>query len=173
MRTIAPRRFVAGWLLAAACVAACFGPLQQTPKAVQSALGPFLQAGYTCAAPSADHSAFLQWQCDHTSADGVRYSIILDADDSGVKQVLATVDQTPAAAMRREVALDFFMAVADMNLGGASKAIKDWVNRHLADGGQEHLGSLLLTLDNLRPVDYLTVFSVGGSSPVGYGPSRG
>jgi hypothetical protein len=160
MRTVALRGLVVG-ILGAASIAACSGPLDQAPKPVQAALDPFLKAGYTCAAPSSDNSAYGQWQCDRQSADGVHYFVVLDADDSRLKQVTATVDQSAAASTRREVALAFFADVARIDVGGSAETIKDWVTTHVSDGGQERIGPILVTLDNLRSVDHLVVFAVG------------
>jgi len=159
MRTFALRGLVVG-LLAAASMTACSGPLDRAPKPVQAALDPFLKAGYACAGPSSDNSAFSQWQCDRQSADGVNYFVVLDTDESSVKQVTATVDQSGAASTRREVALDFFEDVARIDVGGSAEAVKDWVTTHVSDGGQEQIGPTLVTLDNLQAVDHLVVLAV-------------
>jgi hypothetical protein len=159
MRTTAVFRLVVIWLLLAASSAACSGPLAQAPPSVRSALDPFAKAGYACAGPSSDNSAFGQWQCDLTSSDGVSYYVVLDADDSRVKQVAATVDQSHASTTRPEVAAGFFGQVTDINVGGSSPTIKGWVNSHIADGGQEHIGPVVVTLDSLRPVAHLILFA--------------
>jgi hypothetical protein len=159
MRTVALLGLVG--LLAAASITACSGSLDRAPKPVQAALDPFLKAGYTCAGPSSDNSAFSQWQCDRRSADGVRFYVVLDTDESNVKQVTATVDQSGAASTSRQVALDFFEDVARIEVGGSAESIKDWVTTHVSDGGQEQIGPALVTLDDFRAVDHLVVLAVG------------
>jgi hypothetical protein len=147
-------------LLAAVLMTACSRPLDRAPKPVQVALGPFLKAGYACAGPSTDNSAFTQWHCDRQSGDGVDYFVVLDADGSSVKQVTATVDQSHAASIRPEVALDFFGDIADIEVGGSAGTMNDWVTTHVLDGGQEQIGPILVTLDNLRAVDHLVVLAL-------------
>jgi hypothetical protein len=160
MRTTAWRGLVLS-LFVTASVTACSGPLDRAPKPIQAGLGPFAKAGYACAGPSSDNSALTQWQCDRQSADGVHYFVVLDGDDSGVKQVTATVDQAHAASVKSEIALTFFDDVAGIMVGGSADGVKEWVNAHVSDGGQEHVGPILITLDPLRAVDHLVVFAAG------------
>jgi hypothetical protein len=85
---------------------------------------------------------------------------VLDADDSRVKQVMGTVDQSHATSIRREVALAFFADVARIGVGGSAETIMDWVTTQVSDGGQERIGPILVTLDSLRAVDHVVVFAV-------------
>jgi hypothetical protein len=147
-------------LLAATSAAGCSGPLDKAPRPVRDALDPFLKAGYACAGPSSDNSAFSQWQCDRLSA-GVHAFVVLDGDDSGVKQVTATVDQAGATQKTRDVALAFFNDVASINVSGSAAAVHDWVAAHIAEGGQEQVDSVLVTLDSFQTVDHLVVFAPG------------
>ena len=145
-------------VLATATIAGCSSPLVGVPEHVQAALDPFVEAGYTCTGPTSDNSAYRQWRCDKQAADATHYSVVLDADESDVQQVTATVDQSLTASTRPEVALDFFVDVTQIDVGGPAKDIKDWVGGHVAQGGQERVGPTLVTLDKLQAVDHLVVF---------------
>src|SRR5262245_4191165 len=137
MRPFVVARVVATWLLTVGLFAACTSaPLDKAPAAVKSALDPFTKAGYSCIAPpSSDTSAYGQWQCSRTSSDGVAYAIVIDANDTGIKNVLATVDQSSAGATKPEVAATFFSQVTDIDMGTSGSTIKSWVASHLTDGG--------------------------------------
>jgi len=129
---------------------------------VRTALDPFVKAGYRCAGPGTDQSAYEQWQCSSTASQGVSYSVIVDADDAGLKNVLATVDQSGQKEPSAAVAEDFFSQVTDVDFGGSTQMVQAWVHSHLAGGGQEQVGPVLVTLDSLQPVDHLNLFAQPG-----------
>jgi hypothetical protein len=158
MRATAVWRIVV-CLLAATSVAACSGPLDNAPEPLRGALEPFLKAGYACVGPSSDHSAFTQWQCDRQDDAGVHVYVVLDGDDSGIKQVTATVDQSAAGSIQRDVVSTFFSDVAAIDVAGSATAVQDWVGAHMSAGGQEQIGRVLITLDSLRRVDHMVIFA--------------
>jgi len=159
MRLLVSRFLIAGLLLAS--VADCVGPLDKASRPARAALDPFAKAGYNCAGPTSDQSAFGQWQCSRTSADGVAYFVVLDADDTIVKQVLATVDQSNSRTPDRSVAADFFHEITNIGVGGSTQDLRQWVDAHLSTGGQEQVGPVFATLDSLRPVTHLVLFASG------------
>jgi hypothetical protein len=152
-------RVAAGLLLL--LVAGCSGPLDEAPQAVRSALDPLAKSGYSCSGATTDNSAYGQWKCSRTSPEKVVYYVVLDANASAIKQVLATVDQSNVSSVDRSMVADFFHEVTDLEIGGSSQTIREWVDAHIADGGQEQLGPVFVTLDGLRPVAHLTLFVSG------------
>ena len=152
-----PQLTVACLLLAAAS-AACAGPLQAAPQHVRTAIEPFRSAGYACAGPSTDNSRFEQWRCDLSGPDGISTSVVIDADGSGIKQVLATVDASKAGVLSASPVTEFFSRVCDIQVAGSPVDAKAWVLSHIPAGGQEHVGALFITLDPLAAVTHLVLF---------------
>jgi hypothetical protein len=152
------------WLAAVAVLVACSsGGISNAPDPIKKALEPFAQAGYACASAPAgsDNSAFAQWHCDHTTANGTALHVVVDGDSSHVKQVLAVIDQSKAPATSAGPAVDFFGRVAAIDLGSSSRDIAVWIPTAIQTGGQQAFGSVLVTIDALRPVCHLVLFVQG------------
>jgi len=71
---------------------------------------------------------------------------------------LAIVDQSEAAPASAGHAVDFFGRAAKIDLGGPSGDIAAWIPTAIQVGGQQAFGSVLVTLDPLRPVSHLVLF---------------
>jgi hypothetical protein len=139
-------------------MAGCSAPLSQAPQSMKTGLQPFLDGGYTCSGPSSDNSAFSQWVCDRGTAEGTSYHLVVDADEEGIKQVLAIVDQSPQPTADRVVAVEFFAQVASIDLGASARDLSTWISSSIAEGGQRSFGPVFATLEGIRPVCHLTLF---------------
>jgi hypothetical protein len=128
---------------------------------VRTAFEPFAQAGFTCITQSAngDTSAFDQWECDQTTENGTVLQLVIDADSTHVKQVLAVIDQSHSPGTTAAPAVDFFNRVTKIDLGSPADAIGAWIPSAIQAGGQMSFGSILVTLDALRPVCHLVLFA--------------
>jgi hypothetical protein len=145
--------------IALSASAGCSAVLGNVPTHVRAALGPFVRQGYACSESRADdQSPFRQWQCDDTTLDGVHHTVILDADDQHLKNVIGTIDQSPSATTDRDAAIRFFDEIANVRIGELDPSIKTWIGIHLGGGAQEWFGSVFVTLGELKPVTHLVLF---------------
>ena len=156
---IKARRGLASLALVGLVAACSHSALAGAPPVVRSALDPFISAGYACQAHPPDVSGYAQWQCDGTSSDGSVNSVILDASQSAVVNVLATSHRTAAPATGPDGAGAFFDRVTDIPLGVSVSTIKDWVNGNLMRDGQAQFGPVFVTLEIRPPLTTLNLFA--------------
>ena len=157
MRTSHGGRLISG-LLAAVIAVGCSGSVAQAPDRVRTALQPFVETGYICRGPSTDNSAYSQWACDLTTDDGTALHILIDADSTRIKQVLAVIDQSKDKTTDVESVSAFFDKVAQTDLGATPAQVTEWIGSHIPGGGQEHIGPVFVTLDAFRPVCTMSLF---------------
>lgn len=144
--------------LALSATAGCSAVLGNVPTHVRAALDPFIRERYACRGGGSDHSAFRQWQCDETTLDLVQYTVILDADDRHLKNVIGVIDQSTSATINRDAAIRFFGEIANVRIGELDPSIKTWIGTHVSGGAQESFGSVFVTLEGLKPVTHLVLF---------------
>jgi hypothetical protein len=141
-----------------AVVAACSpNPLADAPEGVSNALRPFVDDDFACRGPDRDVSVYSQWTCDRAGADDVSYHVVLDGDESGVKQIIGTVDQSRTSLPTSQRLVRFFAKLGSTPLAGPTGEIDAWILSHLEHGGHQHFGTVFVSLDGLQPVTNLSM----------------
>ncbi len=153
-----PRRLALLTTLVVAVVACSNAP---TPNAVRGALDPLAQQGFDCGSPSRDSSSsLLQWNCVKTDVNKAEWRVTVDGDDSGLRQIVAEGRSGNGSPLTGGDVDRLFGLVAAMPVGGQpNPQVPTWVAAHTASGGQERVGSTLVTLMPGNQTTRLTLLS--------------
>lgn len=121
---------------------------KSAPPTVGPALDWLSVRGMTCAENAAPNDAFRQWVCRAPASE----SIVLDANDSELKDVVVSTPDSGAAAKQLSDALDI-PGLVGLDIGAA----RTWLAAH-STSGSTNLGSWVLDLSTDQRSMVLSLF---------------
>jgi hypothetical protein len=90
----------------------------------------------------------------------VVYDVVLDANASGLKNVMGQIDQSGTSRDPSRTTA-FFDRLASIPLGPPADGVRAWVTDKVGQSAQEQLGAVFATIESLGAQDRLVLFVSG------------